>query len=142
MRPFSSTCKNSMSPNPYITVPLILSLLFLHFLGDFIFQSHQMSTNKSKIFGWLFLHVLVYTMVVTFGLSAADFFFDWGMRGKSLLPFWGITFLLHIIIDFWTSRATSALWHKQQWHWFFVVIGVDQFLHYACLICAYDYCTH
>jgi hypothetical protein len=45
---------------------------------------------------------------------------------------------LHFVTDFCTSRATSALWKKDQRHWFFVVIGLDQAIHMTCLFVTYE----
>ena len=39
----------------------------------------------------------------------------------------------HFITDGITSRMTTWLYNKGERHWFFVVIGLDQFLHYVVL---------
>lgn len=96
----------------------IIQVLFAHFVGDFILQSDWMAQNKSKKLYPLCTHVTVYSLP---------------------LYFWGWKFALanagmHFCIDFVTSRISSRLWAAKQVHWFFVVIGFDQFLHAACLI--------
>lgn len=128
-----------------------ISLLGLHFLGDFLLQSDWMALNKSKSWLALYLHVLVYSLC----------FLPFGMA------FVGITFLLHFLTDAITSRITSRLWFiehlpmgdglikvlrstygyevnpfvasfNNKRHWFFVVIGLDQLIHFACLALAYS----
>jgi hypothetical protein len=50
-------------------------------------------------------------------------------------PMYGIVnFVLHWIIDFFSSKAATKLWKMEARHWFFVVIGIDQALHYTCLL--------
>lgn len=105
-----------------IDVRVIMCLLLLHFLGDFILQSEWMATNKSRDFGALFAHTMVYSMC--------------------FLPFFGwkfalVTFLFHTGIDGFTSQITSYLWNRDELHWFFVTIGFDQFLHYVQLVGVY-----
>ena len=40
---------------------------------------------------------------------------------------------LHFVTDYITSRITSKLWAKQDWHRFFVTIGFDHLIHQATL---------
>lgn len=102
-----------------MTIPI--SLLVLHFVADFVLQSHWMAINKSKRWDALFCHVFVYSLC----------FFLYGF------PFVCYTFAFHFVIDACTSRVTSYLWREQEVHWFFVVIGFDQLLHFVTL--AYTY---
>lgn len=96
----------------------VLTVVWMHFVADFILQSDKMAINKSKSNGWLLLHVGVY----------------------SLPFFWfGVKFVLvqaaaHFTTDWVTSRATSWLWKREERHWFFVVIGLDQAIHLTCLM--------
>lgn len=122
------------------------SLIAAHFAGDFLLQSDWMALNKSKHWDVLTLHVAVYSAT----------FAAWGIK------FVALTFLLHWVTDFYTSRLTSKLWFidlvpidHTGWigfggkefshfarilpyrHWFFVAIGADQLIHYASLMIAY-----
>lgn len=96
----------------------VLILLVLHFIADFILQSDWMAKNKSKSWSPLLSHIGIYTFCfLPFGIKFAL-----------------INGLLHLIIDYFTSRATSQLWARGETHWFFAVIGFDQLLHMISLI--------
>lgn len=110
-------------------IPLVLA----HFVGDFLFQSNWMALNKSRDWRALLAHVGVYSLC----------FIGWGWR------FVALTFLFHLMTDAVTSRITSKLWFVRgvvyrlgrievdydmaKRHWFFVVIGADQLIHYLTL---------
>lgn len=122
---------------------LPLSLLAAHFIGDFALQSNNMALRKSTSNEWLTKHVLTYSTC----------FLPWGLGFASL------TFVLHWIVDYFTSRCTSKLWfikldepdlggygidhyrwatvYKYRRHWFFIMIGVDQLIHFICLALTY-----
>lgn len=92
-------------------------LVWVHLVADFILQTDKMALNKSTSNVFLGHHVAVYT--------------------ACLLPF-GLVFALvngvaHFVTDYITSRMTSYLWSKGKRHEFFVVIGIDQALHFTVL---------
>ena len=123
-------------------------LLGLHFVGDFVLQSNWMAINKSKRLKPLLIHCGIYSLcfVPFFG------------------PVFGVvTFFLHTLTDAVTSRLTSKFWfikldppvfkweemkhYENKWanlylvtfldserHWFFVLIGLDQLIHYLTLL--------
>lgn len=122
-----------------------VALILAHFLGDFVFQSNWMASNKSKDNAALMQHVAAYTTalslttVVPFhaighphGVTVADF-----------TVFIAVNAALHFITDYITSRITSRLFMAQfdegfsvtvmkpgfNLHNFFVVIGTDQAIH-------------
>ena len=121
-------------------------LLLIHFVADFFLQTPWMAKNKSDDLQALGLHVAVYTVTLyVLGLIAMRIL---GMSGLELMK----TFLffalangaLHFVTDFITSRASAHQWEKMQSavgdeekghysHNFFVVIGLDQVVHYTCL---------
>jgi hypothetical protein len=104
-----------------------LALLATHWVADFVLQTHWQATNKSKRNDALAAHVGVYTCVLSFG-SCLMF-----NAGSTLLLFVMLNGALHFATDWCTSRASSRLYAKQDWHNFFVVVGLDQLIHQATL---------
>jgi hypothetical protein len=100
----------------------MVMLIWLHFIADFLLQSDWMAINKSKnsLLGLKAMgtHIGIYTAVfaIVFGWQYAL-----------------INGLLHLTTDSVTARTTTWLWKKEQRHWFFVVIGLDQAIHMSCL---------
>lgn len=101
-------------------IPLIL--VAMHFLADFVLQTDWMAINKSKRWDALAIHAGIYA--VTFVFFGVEFMW--------------ITFVTHFVTDAITSRITSLLWRKNERHWFFVVIGADQLIHYVTLALTYN----
>lgn len=145
-----------------LEIPLIL--LVLHFVGDFLFQSDWMATNKSRSWKALGLHILAYSLpFVGFGAyilwDVWSIISMWPEEAGDLLwmvaKLYGAWFLfnmvLHFVTDAITSRITSALWFFKpvakvdpydiqlyiaeggSRHWFFVMIGFDQLIHFVTL---------
>ena len=56
-------------------------------------------------------------------------------------PFALVTFLAHTITDYITSREVKKLFDKEDYHNGFVIIGIDQFLHYVQLFLTYKWVT-
>lgn len=107
-----------------------LALLIVHWVADFILQTNWQARNKSKNNWALATHVLVYTMCL---YAAAPFIF--GIIGKMHLVLMWVLLngALHFVTDYFTSRWTSKLYAKQDWHNFFVVVGLDQLIHQCTL---------
>lgn len=111
-----------------MTLPIwtIIVILFAHWVADFVAQTDQMAKNKSTSMRWLTSHVIAYgaflTLFIIFGL------------GKLPILWIALNMALHGCVDFVTSRITSRLHKAGEIHWFFVVIGFDQFLHTAMLL--------
>jgi len=119
-----------------ISINIIFSILFLHFIADFVLQSQWMALNKCKNDLALSLHVLVYT----FGLGVGGFILITGALTESFFAWIFINGILHLIVDYITSKITSILWKLENKHWFFTVIGLDQFIHYFCLFGTFVLC--
>jgi len=101
---------------------LILSSIYtLHFISDFIFQSDYVARNKSKNNWVLLQHGFIYSLLFIV-----------------ISPVYAIVNgLLHILVDYFTSRLSSKLWVQSKVHWFFVTIGFDQLLHILALTWTY-----
>lgn len=114
---------------------LVLGILFVHWVGDFVLQTHWMATNKSRNRDALLSHISVYYLTLVLGTGLL-FYHSYGADSSlwgMLVMWWIINGAAHFAVDFVTSRLTSRLWQREDYHNFFVVVGFDQFLHYACL---------
>ena len=104
-------------------------ILFAHWVADFFLQTHHMATNKSKCNIALASHVGTYGFV--FFVISLSLFPNCLINGFLWVA---INMLAHFATDYVTSRASSALYKEQRFHEFFVVIGLDQFVH-AITLC-------
>lgn len=103
-----------------ISLPILIGILFTHFVGDFILQSRWMAENKSSQIKPLLVHSCIYALC-----------FLW------LGPVFAIISLVaHFGTDFVTSRVAKTLWPWNRYG-FFCVIGFDQMLHYGQLFLTY-----
>lgn len=107
---------------------LFLYLLVIHWLADFVAQTHWMAINKSKSNKALLYHVSVYTLI--FGLCLSGYAVN---NLDHLLLFLSVNFVLHFITDYITSRKNSILWTAGRTHDFFVMVGLDQLIHQLTL---------
>ena len=117
-----------------INIAVVNLLIITHLIADFVLQSNWMATNKSKNWKALLAHTSTYgTVMLVTALVMIS-------QPKLLIIYWGLfNFVAHTATDFVTSKITSKLWAKQDWHNFFVVIGIDQTIHYLTLIISYYY---
>jgi len=96
-----------------------LLIIWMHLFADFFLQTDKMATSKSGSAKWLTIHVSVYTLpfLILLGWQYAL-----------------VNGVLHWATDFFSSKATSWLWKKNERHWFFAVIGIDQAVHMTCMV--------
>lgn len=106
---------------------VLLSILFVHFVADFIMQSDEQAKGKSVSIYWLSEHVLTYSFIWFL------FILGFSKNLEQSVLFFVITFLTHFITDFITSRVGKRFWDKGDTHNGFIVIGFDQILHYVQL---------
>jgi hypothetical protein len=104
-----------------IELHILIALVLMHFVADFIFQSDYIAINKSSNSWVLALHVFLYSIPFAyFGVAFAV-----------------VTFVLHFVTDYISSRVAGNFWKNEQRHWFFVTIGADQAVHMISLFAAY-----
>ena len=121
-----------------MNLTIILLLLLVHWIADFVLQTSWQATNKSKNNMALLAHVGTYT------LTWLMFLYGWVIiHGIDFTPkmflFLPITFVAHFCTDYVTSRITSYLYKKEDFHNFFVVIGFDQLLHYLQIFLTFSW---
>lgn len=132
-------------------------VLLVHFVADFMLQSHWQAQNKSKRNDALFGHVAVWTACLT-AAAVLWFGFTFGAKGVVVGMVFGLgNGVLHFVTDWSTSRWSASYFKEalpltynndprasQHWHDFFVVIGFDQYVHQLTLgitfILALIYC--
>jgi hypothetical protein len=135
-----------------MSLTVILSIIFIHWVADFVFQAEEWATNKSKSIVPLTMHTFTYTLV---WMIPAGFLFSspcdlspvFGrcVDGYKMLTFLGITFVAHTITDYFTSRIVSRKFANKEYgspipnFGAFTVIGFDQVLHYVQLFATYYY---
>lgn len=116
----------------------MIRLLITHWIVDFVLQSSDMATRKSKELKVLFQHI---------GINFLGFFlvfmtFDTGYRILSALIAAFINAGLHGIIDWnlWNFYKKGKSPDHKFWedHWFYVGIGFDQLLHMCILVGLYS----
>lgn len=110
-----------------ITEKILLLILLIHFIADFMFQTHEQAINKYKLGRYLFFHVYIY--------SFTWFITIWILYGRfDAAVFFGLaTFIFHGITDAITSNCTKYYFDKKDFHNGFVIVGIDQILHYLQL---------
>jgi len=110
-----------------MTYQMIMSIIAIHWIGDFVLQSDWQAKNKSKNNLALLLHVTIYT--VCLAVFGSVFF-----TNDSWIVYWILgNGAAHFAVDYVTSRINTYLWNKGRIHEFFVSVGFDQLIHYACL---------
>lgn len=120
---------------------IFIVLLCTHYFADFICQPRWMAEGKSSNFTILLAHCALYAGLFVVPMV---FIFEAGKYNISgawvaSFCFFLITFFLHFIVDFFTSRMTTFFWLRKQMRPFFLTIGADQLLHYLCLIGTYKF---
>lgn len=115
---------------------VIVTILFIHWVADFIYQDEEWAINKSIDNNALLKHTITYSIV-------------WYIPMIFILGIWKstifvtITFILHTLTDYFTSRIVSKKFQNKEYgsnipnFGAFTIIGFDQFLHYIQLILTY-----
>jgi len=116
-----------------IDLNTVLTLLAVHWFGDFVLQTDWQAKNKSKNNLALLLHVTIYT--VCLAVFGSVFF-----TNASWIVYWILgNGAAHFAVDYVTSKINTHVWNKGKVHGFFVLIGFDQLIHYTCLFASLTY---
>lgn len=114
-------------------IQIFILILVVHFLADFAMQTDEQAKGKSVSLKWLSYHVGVYTLIwILFW-----FILPINPEANTLENFLGYSvfiFITHWVTDFFTSRIGKPFWEKGDNHFGFVVVGLDQIIHYLTLL--------
>ena len=114
----------------------IFWITLFHFVCDFMFQSDRMAQNKSKSFDVLMEHTMIYSFAMMMLLIP---FYPENITSWNMIHFYAINLVAHTITDYFSSKATSYFYEKDDRHNFFVVVGFDQFMHIIVLLASWCY---
>lgn len=119
----------------------IFAILIIHWFADFVMQTDSQAKGKSKNWGSLLSHTVIYSLVF-FAIGGILLSFTQQkdisiINFEPLLIFVIVTFICHTSTDYYTSRLNSKLWSEGKVHHFFVSVGFDQVLHYIQLFTTY-----
>lgn len=124
-----------------INISLLFAILIIHWIADFILQTDKQAKGKSTSWNCLLSHTITYSMFWLPFVIAFIVFNDknegYDIKRSWMLLFIPITFVVHTITDYFTSRLNSKLYKEGKIHYFFVSVGFDQILHYVQLILTY-----
>lgn len=120
-----------------MTALQVITILFLHFVADFILQTRYQAENKYYNINALVGHTLVYSLVVTVFITLTPFMLITGW--DKIITFFVVTFMTHSITDAITSNVSRQFYKKQNMFSFWVTIGFDQFLHFVQLFVLYQW---
>lgn len=119
-----------------LTLIEIFTILFIHWVADFIFQDEKWALGKSKNWDDLLHHTVTYSV---FWILPAIL-----MLGYDGAIFIIVTFLAHTTTDYFTSRVVSKKFANKEYgsaipnFGAFTIIGFDQILHYIQLFLTYS----
>lgn len=122
-----------------IELSTLFSIFIIHWFADFVLQTHEQAINKSSNNLKLLEHTLTYSLF----WYAVGIFYVAVWPDVEIKTFWnvtifvGITFVAHTITDWFTSRWCKYYFSRQNYHNGFVIVGIDQMLHYTQLILCY-----
>ena len=111
-----------------ISFNCLVIVFLIHYLADFVAQTDWQAKNKSTNIEALTYHVGSYSSI---WLAAI-----YGYTGSFAVAFLFaiITFICHWLTDYVTSKIVKKQFEAGNTHNGFMVIGVDQMLHYFQLI--------
>jgi undecaprenyl pyrophosphate phosphatase UppP len=116
-----------------MTFQTIMTVIAMHWVADFVLQTDWQAKNKSKDNFALLFHVITYTICI---FLCGIFFLTNELTAQNI-KIWELWALangvVHFAVDYVTSRINTYLWNKGRVHDFFVMVGFDQLIHYACL---------
>lgn len=111
----------------------MLTLIWSHWLADFVAQTDEMAINKSKSLEWLIYHAMSYTLALIVTMTLVTYVMLGTPLHATIISYGLLNGFLHGLVDYGTSKWTSKLWNDNKRHDFFVIVGLDQGIHMTIL---------
>ena len=128
-----------------ISIPILLLLLLLHWIGDFVIRPRDFARSELR---WRTLHALVYAAIILFGYGTVQWFgqqlppsLSWRWPVPSPLWFFPAIMVMHLMCDLMTNGLMRTYQHGGRPYNYCLTIGTDQLVHQLCLICTFDTLT-
>lgn len=121
-----------------MTLVEIFTIIFIHWIADFVMQDEKWALGKSKNWNDLLAHTSLYSLMWFIPIICLLSKVSWQAS-----VFVGITFVVHTITDYFTSRIVSKKFANKEYgskipnFGAFTIIGIDQVLHYIQLFITY-----
>lgn len=118
----------------YVTLLTIMWFLSSHYITDFIIQSEEQAKEKSYDSLILLEYCIEYALVMSVMTGIYSLF----INGWNDVSYWIVTSFIcylvtHFYIDFSTSRISSKYFKEKEAHMGFVILGLDQLIHYLVI---------
>ena len=146
-----------------MTIPVIIGIIIIHLVADFVLQTEKEAQSKSSNNYALFSHVSKYSMAWL--MASTMYCAGTESSADKAIIFYCTTFVSHFITDWATSRVNKSLLSErikieqtlkdkegedymiesyhypngENYHNFFIGVGVDQSLHYIQLYLTFYY---
>lgn len=104
-------------------------VILAHFIGDFLAQNNYTSAKKGSDLKAMAFHVGLYFLGLCFLMLISPSAF--------VLLYCVINAVLHYFVDSVTAPISLGLFQKEDKRKFFLMLGLDQTIHYLCLSISY-----
>jgi len=122
-----------------MTSSVIISLLFIHWIADFVLQLPSWADTKWYNLNSLKKHCATYGAILFGGLVCINSL-DMTFSILCLCFIFAFTnTIFHYLFDYYSSKWLHALFVEKRIHDFFVVMDLDQMSHICLLILSYNF---
>ena len=112
---------------------VFISILFAHYIADFIMQPDRIARSKHDNFISLLQHAALYGcsmyLLVFIPLTVVLMY-----SPISVLKYTAINTVAHLVCDFFSSKLSHKYFSKENYWAGFAVVGFDQFVHVVVLL--------
>lgn len=121
-----------------MTPELIVAILFIHWIGDFVLQLPGWAETKWYNRSSLIKHAVTYGFILFGGVFCITCTSSLNLNTFiECILFSACNAFIHYAVDRKTSIYCHNLFSEKRIHDFFVIIGLDQFIHTSLLLISY-----